>query len=543
MNPRSASLAVVAVILFGSVAVTQPHAGAQTTGIPASFFGITLNASTTAWPPDVPFGTLGKTASGGPGGGTYWSSLEPSNNTFTWASLDNLLAAAKTGGVSEVLYTFFETPAWASSNPTQSCFATANFNIYGCAAPPRYLGDWDRFVTALVTRYRGQIKYYELWNEPNVQSEYSGNVTEMVSMARDAYSIMKSVDPSAELLAPGVSLAGIQAYTPGCNLSECWLATYLKDGGASYADGASFHGKTCTADNQICVQEGISCPAMELPACEDLGLKAQIDDVRTIMAASGLSGKPLINTEGGYSDEVGMKALWGSEEHQTAFLSRFYIVQASEGVTVAIWFSWLSNRQSGITGFGTTEYVAQNNQAYTTVRSWLLGSSFAGPCADEGGMWSCSLVTSVGQHDILAWAENDSLGVAYSPGQPAQYQDINGTTHQGVSSIRLTEDPILIEESPSTATSSGTSSGSSTVVSATTTMHSTRSTTVIPTSAASTTSTASRSTSGGGIQEFDYRPALMVIFTLLVVAFYLTARRGDSRGGARGPTPSYSRAA
>jgi len=255
---------LIFLIFMSNHSTTQLASQTVPSSISASFFGITITTTTTKWQVPVPFGTLGKTAAGGPQTGTYWLSLEPSNGTFDWTPLDNLIATAKGAGISDIMYTLYETPTWASSNQSQNCFATQNFGILGCAAPPKYISDWDAFVSALVARYKGEIQYYELWNEPNVPSEYSGNITEMVTMAQHAYGIIKSIDPSAQVLAPGVSVAGIAPYTPGCNSGECWLAEYLEAGGGKYADVIAFHGKTCTSDNSPCVQEGIACSLSQI---------------------------------------------------------------------------------------------------------------------------------------------------------------------------------------------------------------------------------------------------------------------------------------
>jgi len=197
---------LVLLVLLGS-GFSRP-ASATPTGsppLPSSFFGITVNSSVTKWPVPVTFGTAGKTAAGSTTVGTYWAALEPSNGTYNWTPMDNLVAAAHAAGVGTIMYTFFETPTWASSNPTQSCSATANTGVYGCAAPPKNMNDWAAFVTAVVSRYKGEIQYYELWNEPNVSTEFSGTVEQMVAMAQVAYPIIKSTDPAATVLAPGVA--------------------------------------------------------------------------------------------------------------------------------------------------------------------------------------------------------------------------------------------------------------------------------------------------------------------------------------------------
>lgn len=462
--------------------------------VPASFFGITVTSTVTTWPVPLPFGTAGKTAAGGPPGGTYWLSLEPSNGSFDWAPLDNLVRAARAAGVADVTYTLYETPNWASSAPNQACFATQNFGIVGCAAPPKHMSDWDAFVTALATRYKGQIQYYELWNEPNVQTEYSGNVSEMISMAQHAYGIVKSIDPSALVLTPGVSVAGIAPYTPGCSPSTCWLAQYLQAGGGKYADGVAFHGKTCLSDNQVCDQEGIGCSSAEIEACAGTGLVSQIKALRSLMETYGMAGKPLVDTEGGYSDEVGLKSLFGSADQQAAFVSRFFILQASENLSSAVWFSWLMNRKTGLMGLGTAAAETETNQSYMQTHEWLLGSTFGGPCSLSGGVWACSLSNSVGDNELLAWADTNSSASSYLPAfQVAEYQDLKGATHvvNSGQAVPIDEGPILLEGGPSSTSNSTTAAASGSTSSSP--LHSTSS------RSATSTNTHRSSSEGGGI--------------------------------------------
>lgn len=454
----STLISIVLLSSFGRVSVSSIP---PLTPIGAPFFGVTIAALSSTWPVTVPFGTLGKTASGGPPGGTYWLSLEPSNGTFDWAPLDKLIAEAKGGGISDIVYTLYETPTWASSNPTQGCFATQRFGILGCAAPPKSISDWDTFVTALVNRYKGQIQYYEVWNEPNVSTEYSGNITEMVTLAQHAYTIIKSIDPSAFVLAPGVSVAGTAPYTPGCSPSLCWLAEYFQAGGGKYADGVDFHGKTCLSNNFICTKEGIACSSDEIEACAGSSLIAQINSVRSLMATYGVSDKFLMDTEGGYSEEVGEQNLWGTPDQQTAFVSRFFIIQASENLRKVVWFSWLMNKQSGLLGFGTSPAEAETNEGYEQTHAWLIGATFSGPCSLSDGVWTCGITNPQGYQELVVWSDTNSSASTYTPpSQYTQYLDLAGQVHPISigAPVGVDEKPILLE-STSATTSSSSSSG------------------------------------------------------------------------------------
>jgi len=405
------------------------------------------------WPVSVSIGTLGKTD------GTDWHDLEPSNGTFDWSPLDNSISRAKAAGITNFMYSFYNTPEWASSDPSQTCSLTGKSGVTGCAAPPTNIGDWNRFVTALVTRYKGEIQYYEPWNEPDVPTEYSGSISEMVLLAQSLYNIVKSTDPNAQVLTPSVSVGGVLNSNPGCGSSECWLAAYLAAGGGAYADGVDFHGKSCPAANAICVQNSISCPTTAIQQCGGAPLITQIDDARTIMANNGLSSKPLIDTEGGYSDDEGANQLYGaSSDEQAAYVSRFFIIQASEDIQIAVWFSWLSG--NGLTGFGTPAAASENDQAYQQTYDWLVGSTMNGPCSeDSASVWTCSLTMSGGDAGLIVWS--DSV-VSYTPStQYASYQELNGTTRSVGGAVPIGILPILLESTTSTASTSTSSSSAS----------------------------------------------------------------------------------
>ncbi len=503
-------LALIVVSPLGLAVLAQKPAYA-TNPVPNTFFAMTVNGlvgSAGAWPVPVSIGTLGKTD------GTDWHDLEPSNGTFVWAPLDNSISRAKAVGITSFMYSFYNTPQWASSNPSQSCSLTAKSGVTGCAAPPTNINDWNRFVTALVTRYRGEIQYYEPWNEPDVPSEYSGSMSEMVLLAQSLYNIVKATDPSAQVLTPSVSVGGVLSANPACGSSTCWLAAYLAAGGGAYADGFDFHGKNCPASNSICVQNGISCPTTAIQECAGASLITQIDDARAIMANNGVSGMPLIDTEGGYSDDEGANQLYGaSADQQAAYVSRFFIIQASENIQIAVWFSWLSG--NGLTGFGTPSASAENNQDYQQTYDWLVGSTMDGPCTeDSSSIWTCGLTGSTGVSALIVWSDS---AVSYSPqSQYLKYHELNGTTRSVNGAVPIGILPVLLESgAAATSTTSTASSASSTPSSSST-------------SASSSTSTASTTSSTSRVPEFPGSSipiALLVAVSVAAASLRVASRR------------------
>jgi hypothetical protein len=94
--------------------------------------------------------------------------------------------------------------------------------------------DWDDYVTALVTRYKGRIQIYELWNEPN--GSFTGTMADLVTLTAHMYNISRSIDHDAFILSPSPSTSGIGSY----------IDNYFAAGGPTGVDGISFH--TYTAD-------------------------------------------------------------------------------------------------------------------------------------------------------------------------------------------------------------------------------------------------------------------------------------------------------
>ena len=124
-------------------------------GIPSTFFGMHINQILTPWP-SVAFGSYRLWDDG-----TSWASINTSNGFYDWSRLDAWVSAAQQHNA-QLMYAFGRTPTWASSAPTTSC----TYAPGSCVAPADY-ADWDNFVTELAIRYKGTIKYYEMWNEPN----------------------------------------------------------------------------------------------------------------------------------------------------------------------------------------------------------------------------------------------------------------------------------------------------------------------------------------------------------------------------------------
>jgi hypothetical protein len=78
-----------------------------------------------------------------------------------WEKYDQIVDLADRYGL-EVIARLSNPPAWSRARGDEA----------GTFAPPDNLDDYGDFVEAVVRRYKGRIRYYQIWNEPNIYPEW-----------------------------------------------------------------------------------------------------------------------------------------------------------------------------------------------------------------------------------------------------------------------------------------------------------------------------------------------------------------------------------
>jgi hypothetical protein len=131
-----------------------------------------------------------------------WANIEPqAKGQFAWSTYDRRLGYDTANGIN-VIGMLLTTPKWASQNAGASDWFWYE---------PRNQNDYFDFVRAAVTRWKGQIHVWEIWNEPDVINTWkcAGTCNLAADYARllqGAYAAVKSVDPNARVLIGGLSV-------------------------------------------------------------------------------------------------------------------------------------------------------------------------------------------------------------------------------------------------------------------------------------------------------------------------------------------------
>jgi len=376
--------------------------------VPATLFSMTTH-SRMDWP------TVTTSAIRLWGTNTYWGDMNPAAGVYDFTTFDKWLSTAQANGA-DMIYTFGEIPNWASSSPSLVC-GNANVPLGSCAPPDDLNSDgtgtnkhWKDFVTAVVTHANGQIKYWEIWNEPTVPGYWQGNNSQMLRMAQDAYAIIKSIQPSALVTTPTPST--------GINGVANWMGPYLALGGGQYADIMTFHGYSWK-----------NTPGL-WPVPEDI--VPLVENLKAVLVAYGQDTKPLWCTEGSWGDTSGNG--FTDPDLRAAFVARHYLLQASEGVLRYYWFAW-DNQVDGLWDY-TTGTINDSGTAYQEVENWIVGATPSGQCTAVGTLWTCSYARSGGFQAQAMWdtsqsCSNGSCTTLSIPvgSQYVSYLDLGGQSH------------------------------------------------------------------------------------------------------------------
>ena len=129
-----------------------------------------------------------------------WRDVNPSDGVFDFSVLDERVAQAEASGARPLLVLGL-TPQWAAANPAAG---DPRWGA-GSASPPRDIELWNRYVSAVSSRYGGRIAAYEIWNEANLQTFWAGDASTLAQMTRSAYDIIKASSPGSVVLTPSVT--------------------------------------------------------------------------------------------------------------------------------------------------------------------------------------------------------------------------------------------------------------------------------------------------------------------------------------------------
>lgn len=223
-----------------------------------------------------------------------WPDVEKYPGVFDWTLTDKLVIGAYNSGLN-ILGLLTYTPSWAASPEGRT------FLHPGPSDPAAFAN----FARLAAERYRGAIRNWEIWNEPNIVHSFgpTPDVAKYAAILKQSYSAIKSVDPYSVVVTGGLA----PALDDGTNISPARFIQALYAAGAGkYFDGVGIH--------------PYSVPDLLSKGTDWWTSKNTISMITYLMDQNGDGAKRLWTTEFGASTSPNQPPYGVTEARQTEIL-------------------------------------------------------------------------------------------------------------------------------------------------------------------------------------------------------------------------------
>ena len=205
-----------------------------------------------------------------------WEEAEPSRGAYTWQKFDELVNLYAQHHL-QVIARLDRPPNWTKKDPRFK------------QGPPDDPEDFGAFVFAFVMHFKGRVRYIQVWNEPNLLSEWGGrppSPAEYLRLLDVAYRRAKQADPQVQVLS--APLAPTLEQSPIALDDLLFLAQLYKLGGQRSFDilSANAFGQDHAPDDP--------------PSLSRLNFR-RVELERNIMALYGDTAKPIWINEYGWN--------------------------------------------------------------------------------------------------------------------------------------------------------------------------------------------------------------------------------------------------
>jgi polysaccharide biosynthesis protein PslG len=114
-----------------------------------------------------------------------------------WAKYDQIVSLADRSGL-EIIVRLSAAPNWSR----------ADADARGAFAPPDNFSDFADYAVAVAEHYRGRVRYFQIWNEPNGNDEWGYQPVDPEAYTRllcETYQRLKAFDPESVVLAAALT--------------------------------------------------------------------------------------------------------------------------------------------------------------------------------------------------------------------------------------------------------------------------------------------------------------------------------------------------
>ncbi len=296
-----------------------------------------------------------------------WQTIQPRQGQWNWEISDRLVADARASKI-QILGLWCYFAPWTSADGGTR------------RGPIKEMQYWRDYVSATVSRYHKDIKYWEVWNEFD-GSFYEGRqgaerVKDYADLVVAAYDAAKQIDPDIKV---------------GTCVGAGFLDMAIKAGAGNHFDFIAVH------------------PYSNLGTMAEGGVAGYLGmggNLRRMLAANKQRADiPIWITE--FGKKAPVKADPQSDAHQANLLVKGYVLSLAQGIERVFWFETRGDSEDcGVTDFGIIRSDWTPRPAYQALKTmtrllgnqpeylgWLnvgtggYGFVFRGACENELVAW------------------------------------------------------------------------------------------------------------------------------------------------------------
>lgn len=346
-----------------------------------------------------------------------------------------------------------DTPDWASSDPQYASKTSFDANspgkytvpaglnkpifadgtdVFKPGAKPNPDNYFADYMHDMVSRYKGKIHLWQVWNEPDYpagdlgagsktsdgrQRYWSGSVQDYVRLLKVAHTVVKGIDPSARITLGGLG-------------HESYLAAILDHGGAPYFDVVDFHayGSDTRTSNGV--------------LNSDWGFLGRYQAMKETLAKKGVSGKTFACSETGFTSD--------NAEEQARYVPKVFAAAIAQGDIEAVQWAVFTNpghRNMGLIDQATLSKKTLGYQAYQVATGQLTGARLVQDLT-ASGVQGYRFKRADGKPLYVLWASGDAATttIPLASGQVLSKlgKPMAATIDGGKLRLDLSGDPIYV---------------------------------------------------------------------------------------------------
>lgn len=301
----------------------------------------------------------------------HWNNHEPEKGKFDWDGGSFPMGTFTDLAYKHNMHVMVElanTARWASSKAHDERGGAIDTGTFWESVAPRDFADWENYCRKAAERFKGKVKYYEIWNEPGAPKNYKDfngfwrdSSDNFIKIIKHANKAVKSVDPDAKIVAAGFRTVDMGVHFD--NFVERVVPGVIND-----IDVISFHGASM------------------------VGWGPKFYNYKLLLEKLGRPDMIYFDTE---SPGLGLES--------TSLVSG-YLEDWSKGVAKSFGFIYNLPRY-GLTSLVHPDYTPDVGAvAFSTMSRFLEGAKMEGPLTPGACVRAYSFLKD-GQRVVVAWSE------------------------------------------------------------------------------------------------------------------------------------------